>query len=116
MVILHRQKITSSVKAANDAGTPYKRWKKTILPWNTIGMKVLDIYMDLKLIQKIQPYLEMVMFLLNKYLGKVDVVLKLELVKSFTMLLLWEEQPWLPKNYTVMEAQAKIIKIHVSKL
>ena len=54
--------------------------------------------------------------LVNKYLGKVDGSSQAGIGKIIYDAFVMGRAAIVAKNYTVMEAQAKIIKIHVSKL
>jgi len=112
---LASSKITASVKAANDAGTPYKDGKNyTALAhyWDEGFGYLYGLEADPK-----NPTLSgNGDVLLNKYLGKVDGSSQAGIAKIIYDAFVMGRAAIVAKNYTVMEAQAKIIKIHVSKI
>ena len=112
---LASSKITQAVKDANDAGTPYKDGKNyTALAhyWDEGFGYLYGLESDAK-----NPALSgNGDVLLNKYLGKVDGGSQPGIAKVIYDAFVMGRAAIDAKNYTVMEAQAKIIKMHVSKV
>ena len=108
-------KITAAAKAANDAGTPYKDGKNyTALEhyWDEGFGYLYGLEADYK-----NPTLSgNGDVLLNKYTGKVDGSSHPGIAKKIYDAFIMGRAAIVAKNYTVMDAQAKIIKVELSKV
>ena len=108
-------KITDAAKAANDAGTPYKDGKNyTALAhyWDEGFGYLYGLEADYK-----NPTLaDNGDVLLNKYTGKVDGSSHPGIAKKIYDAFVMGRAAIDAKNYTVMDAQAKIIKVELSKV
>ncbi len=108
-------KITSSVKAANDAGTPYadgKNYTALAHYWDEGFGYLYGLEADAK-----SPTLSSNGdVLLNKYLGKVEGGSQAGIAKIIYDAFVMGRAAIVAKNYTVMEAQAKIIQVNISKV